>query len=405
MRVVQVIPTLDQAGAEKQMTYLAIGLKQRGIDVAVCVLTRSGPYQSVLEEAGVPVHFLGKRGKLDMAALARLRRLLRELHPDVVQTWLFAGNVYGRIAARQAGVPYIVASERCVDLWKKWWHFRFDRWLLRHTDRVVVNSSGVREFYAAHGIPGEKIVMIPNGILPPQLPEVPRSEVLQELGLPQESRLVGVVGRLWPQKSIRDAIWSADLLKRIRDDVHLLVIGDGPERQALIRFRDQVEIADRVHFLGHREDVHRLMQHLDVFWNTSLYEGQSNALMEAMALGVPVVAADIPGNRDLVVHEVTGYLVPRGPHMRAEFARFTKKLLEDEDLRRRLGEAGRQRILSEFSLEQMVAGYVALYEGLLSGPGLDQSATRPGIGTPAILGGEATEFQRPATAEGESAKD
>jgi len=366
MRIVQIIPTLDRAGAEKQMVYLACGLKARGIDVHVGVLTRDGPYRQDLESAGIPVTLIGKQRKIDLGALRRLQRLLTELRPDIVQTWLFAANVYGRLAARRAGVPHLIACERCVDLWKWWWHFWIDRRLARITDRIIVNSSGVRDFYVQHGIPEKKIQVIPNGVTVLQPATVSRATILQELGLPQDARLIGLVGRLWPQKGVRDAIWAADLLKRIRSDVHLLIIGDGPEREALIRYRNNIEIQDRVHFLGHRDDVLRLMPHFDALWNTSRYEGQSNAILEAMALNVPVVASDIPGNRDLVVHQVTGFLVPLGPHLRAGVARFTKKILEDSELACRLGQAAHERVLGEFSVERMVSEYEKTYRELLT---------------------------------------
>jgi hypothetical protein len=93
-------------------------------------------------------------------------------------------------------------------------------------------------------------VIIPNGILPPKPSTTPRDVLLDELGLPAGSRLIGLMGRLWAQKRVDDAIWAADLLKRVRDDTHLLILGDGPLREKLRRFRDKVEIRDRVHFLG-----------------------------------------------------------------------------------------------------------------------------------------------------------
>jgi glycosyltransferase involved in cell wall biosynthesis len=188
--------------------------------------------------------------------------------------------------------------------------------------------------------------------------------LLSELDLPPDALLIGAVGRLWPQKRLKDLIWAADLLKCVRDDVHLLVIGDGPQRWRLQHYRDQVEIGDRVHFLGERSDVPRLLPHLSCLWLGSGYEGQSNAIMEAMSAGVPVVATDITGNRDLVVPGETGYLVPVGD--RGEFARWTKVLLEDAALARRFGEAGRERMLKEFSIERMVQRHAELYAGLAS---------------------------------------
>jgi glycosyltransferase involved in cell wall biosynthesis len=152
-------------------------------------------------------------------------------------------------------------------------------------------------------------------------------------------------------------------LKVVRDDVHLLIIGDGPDRQRLARYRRHVRIEDKVHFLGHRDDVPRMMPHFDALWLASGYEGLPNVIMEAMAAAVPVVATDIPGNRDLVIHGETGFLVPVGD--RAEIARKTQRLLDDVDLALRLGAAGKARVLSQFGLEAMVDQYASLYRELL----------------------------------------
>ena len=129
-------------------------------------LTRSGPLEGQLSEAGIPVTTIGKRWKIDPLAYVRLRRLVSRLRPDLIHTWLFAGNAYGRVAGLACGVKHLVASERCVDLWKRPHEFLIDRYLVRRTAKIVVNSSGVREFYVARGLPDEKFEVIPNGIPP-----------------------------------------------------------------------------------------------------------------------------------------------------------------------------------------------------------------------------------------------
>jgi glycosyltransferase involved in cell wall biosynthesis len=362
-RILQIIPTLDQAGAEKQMSLLARGLPRDEFEVHVCALTRGGPLEAELLQAGIPPVVIGKAWRLDPWAFWRLRRHVARLRPDLVQTWLFAGNAYGRAAGILAGVKHLVAGERCVDLWKGDLELVIDRWLARRTDRIVANSQGVRDYYVQHGLPTTRIEVIPNGVGLAPASRLSGAAVREQLGLPPGSRLIGLVGRLWMQKRVKDAIWAADLLKVIRDDVHLLVIGDGPQRQRLLRFRENVRIRDKVHFLGHRADVADLLPHFDLLWSTSRFEGQSNAILEAMAAGVPVVATDIPGTRDLVVHGQTGYLVPVGD--RAGITRYTDRLLNDPALAARLGQAGRQRALAEFSVEKMVARYVELYREVM----------------------------------------
>jgi len=362
-RILQIIPTLDRAGAEKQMSLLARRLPREEFDVHVCALTRGGPLLGGLQKAGIPTTVIGKRWKLDPQACWRLTRHVSRLRPELIHTWLFAADSYGRAAGIACGVKCLVGGLRCVDPWKGWLELRIDRYLARHTARIVANSPGVRDFYVRQGLPAEKIEVIPNGIGPIPPSRTTRRQLLGELGLAGEVHLVGLVGRLWAQKRVKDAIWAADLLKVIRDDVHLLVVGDGPLRQRLLKFRRQVEITDRVHFLGHRNDLPQLLPHFDVLWSTSAYEGQSNVIMEAMASGVPVVATDIAGTRDLVVPNLTGYLVPVGD--RAGLARHTNRLLDDPALAGRLGRAGQERMSGEFSVEKMVARHAELYRRLL----------------------------------------
>jgi len=364
IRVLQIIPSLDRCGAEKQLTLLACGLPRDRFDVHVCALTRGGPLEQPLRQARIPLTVIGKSWKIDPLAYARLKRLIARLQPDLVHTWLFAANAYGRWAARQAGVEHLVAGERCVDQWKHWHELAIDKRLARYTQRIVTNSSGVRDFYAAHGVPADKFVIIPNGVEPWTAPAAKsREELLAELGLPPEARLIAAVNRLWPQKRVKDLIWAADLLKIVIPNAHLLIIGDGPQRWRLERYRDQCEIRDCVHFLGQREDVSSLLPHCECLWLGSGYEGQSNAILEAMSAGLPVIATDIPGNRDLVVPEQTGYLVPIGD--RAAFARWTNLLLSDRERGAQLGAAGRRRVQMEFSIDKVVARHAALYDELV----------------------------------------
>jgi glycosyltransferase involved in cell wall biosynthesis len=362
-RILEIIPTLDRAGAEKQLCLLAKGLPRDQFDVHVCALTRGGPLENDLRTAGVPTTMIGKRWKLDPAAFSRLKQHVATIKPDLVHAWMFAANTYGFAAAWACGVKNFVVGQRCVDPWKSGLKLMLDREMARRSRCVVVNSEGVRDFYVQHGTPSERVRVIPNGVVMPEKPTTTRQEILAELQLPQNSRLIGLVGRLWPQKRVKDAIWAADLLKVIRDDVHLLVIGDGPMANDLRRYRDQVRIADKVHFLGERGDVPRLMPHFDVLWSTSGYEGLSNVILEAMAAAVPIVATDIPGTRELVEANVTGYLVPVGD--RAAFAKYTERLLNDAALAAQLSAAARRRVEEEFSVEKMIARHAALYRELL----------------------------------------
>jgi len=362
-RLLHVIPTLERGGAEKQLVLLATALPKEEFDVHICALTRGGQLEAPLRTAGIPITILGKRWKADPIAWWQLRRHIKGLRPDIVQSWLFTANAYARTAGRSAGVRRLVASERCVDSWKSERELFVDRRLARFTDAIICNSRGVRQFYLAQGIEPAKLRVIYNGIGPALPSSATRAQLLEELGLPPNSRIIGAVGRLWPQKRVKDLIWAADLIKVIRDDVHLVILGDGPQRRALENYRELCHIEDKVHFLGARDDVARWMPHFDLLWLASGFEGLPNVVMEAMAAGIPVVASDIPGTNELVVNGETGFLVPLGD--RAGLARWANKILDDSALAARLGAAGRQRIGQEFTLGAMVEKHAALYRELM----------------------------------------
>ncbi|TWU04299.1 glycosyltransferase family 4 protein [Stieleria varia] len=359
IRLALVIPTMDRGGAEKQLCLLAENLPRDEFDVRVFLLTREGPLVDRLRDAGVSVTLIGKRFKADPTALFRLRRELKSFAPDIVHTWIFAANSFGRLAAKWAGVPTILASERCVDPWKSRMHFMVDRWLAKSTAAITTNSEGVRDFYAQHGIDRELFRVIPNGIEPRRGVAVGRDEVRRRLQVEPERKLILAVGRLWPQKRYRDLIWAAELLGTLRLDTTLVIVGDGPQKGELLRFRDSVTCPQHVRFAGPRTDVAELLNGADLFWIGSEYEGQSNAVIEAMQAGVPVIGTDIPGNRDLIVPGVTGQIVELGD--RAGFARQSQELLENPAMAARFGQAAMERINRDFTISAMVEAHIGLY--------------------------------------------
>ncbi len=366
LKIALVIPTMDRGGAEKQVVLLATGLARAGCDVRVVLLTRDGPRSESLRQAGIEVVLIGKKFKVDPTALVRLAKWFGEWQPDVVHTWLFAANSFGRVAAHHASVPVIIASERCVDPWKRDWHFVIDRWLQKWTDAVTTNSEGVRDFYVDHGISPDKFVIIPNGIEPATTNDpsarIDRRTALQRLEVGEDHRLILAVGRLWPQKRIRDLIWAAELLGTLRQDTTLVIIGDGPQRDEMLRHRDAVSRVAHIRFAGDRDDVLQLLPHADAFWIASEYEGQSNAVIEAMQAGVPVVASNIPGNRDLVIDDQTGCLFELGDT--GKLAEKTHELLSNPDMSARLAAAAKSRIETKFTIDAMIDAHLTLYQRL-----------------------------------------
>ena len=364
LNVLQLIPTLDRSGAEKQMALLAAGLPRDRFHVEVATLTRLGPLEADLNAAGLRVTNIGKRFKADPFALLRLARFIKRGSFDVVQTWIFAADTYGRMAAHWARVPVVVTSEMAVDLWKGRTQLAADRYLARWTDKVVGNSQAVVDFYRKAGIPEGRLSLIYSGIADEEPPSVDRDEIRRSLGLPEGCPLAIFVGRLAEQKGVDYLLAALDLLQHVQPDLRTIFAGDGPSRARLEAKAAAFELTGKglVKFLGHRDDVPRLLAASDLLVLPSLYEGLPNVVLEAMRFAKPVVATAAPGTTELVVDGETGVLVPigNGPLL----ARAIRDLVRDPERGRTLGKAGRQRVETEFGVARMIESYATLYEEL-----------------------------------------
>lgn len=364
IRVALLIDTLRPAGAEKQLVTVATGLDRGRFEPRVLCLTETGPYEDALRAAGVAVTLIGKRHKVGGLALRRLRGVLRREHPHVLHTWMFTCNLYGRLAAR--GLPIAtLASEVAADVTKSAARLAIDRWLAPSTDAVYVNSSVVARFYHQRcGIPLEKLVVIPNGVRVPDMARVARTA----LGVPEDAFVLCGAGRLSPEKGF-DRVIEALATPALRArPVVLLIAGEGPSRAALEALAAACGVAARVHLLGHRADLPGVLRAADAFVLSSLHEGMSNVLMEAMALGLPCVSTPVGGVDELLRDGESGLVVPAAEP--APIAAAVARLMDDPELARRLGAAARERMAREFSLAANVRRFESLYERLARRTGM-----------------------------------
>jgi glycosyltransferase involved in cell wall biosynthesis len=362
LKVLQLIPTLDRSGAEKQMVMLAKGLPRDRFQVEVATLTRYGPFEAELRDAGIAVTTVAKRSKLDPLALVRLTRFLMAGRFDVVQSWIFAANTYGRVAAHLARVPAVVVAEMAVDLWKGRSERLIDRQLATWCDCLVGNSCAVVDFYREIGVPDDRLVMIHSGIDAAEPPVIDREAVRAELGFGRRAPLVLFAGRLAEQKRVNDLLKALDLLQHVQPDLCSVIVGDGPLRAHLEEIAQAYDLKSRVRFLGHCNDVPRLLTAADLVVLPSAYEGLPNIVLEAMWFRKPVVATAAPGTTEVVVDGETGLLVPVGNTVC--LARAIRDVIRNPALAERLGQAGRARADAHFRTDAMVTQFAELYEQL-----------------------------------------
>ncbi len=363
LRVLFVIDELDIGGTEQQILELVRRIDRSRFEPHVCCF-RYGRKAKEIASFGVPVHHEPKRMKADPGLILRLASLMRRERFDIVQTYLWTANTWARLAARLAGVPIVVASERNVDIWEQRYKRTIGRWLAHSTDRIIANSEAVRRYLLDRGgLEPDKVVTIYNGVNferfhAPCDPQVRR----QELGIPSSCVLAGVVARVEPAKDHATLLQAMSLIRDRVPNLHLVVVGGGTEEERLRRLSRELGIADRVHFTGFRTDAAEWLQSLDFSVLSSVKEGLSNSVIESMAAGRSIAATDVGGNAEVIIPEETGLLVP--PRDTTALANALARLAESPELREKFGRAGQERVESVFAIAPMLAQTEQLYQSL-----------------------------------------
>jgi L-malate glycosyltransferase len=352
-------------GGQERQTVMNVRTVDRSrFEPVVACLHLDGEHLADLAAAGVrPVVFdLG--GSMMRAntgvQLVRLVRFIRSSSIALVHAQDIYTNVLGTVAAAIAGVPSVVTR---VDLNHAVSGYRREalRLVTRRADRVLVNALCIRDLAIREGVEPDRVVVVRNGL---DLHEFDRAaRRAPEAPAPEPGGVVCVANMHHPVKGQTDLLMAMKEVVRIRPEAHLVLVGDGVRRPHLERSARQLGIVERCHFVGHRFDGPSILSRAAVSVSASHAEGISNAILEAMAARLPVVATAVGGSPELVRDGVNGFLVPPGAP--APLARRILELLASAPLRRRMGEKGRRIVEREFSVEQMRASYDALYEDLI----------------------------------------
>lgn len=366
------ITDLDLGGAERCLAQLAARAgRGRFEPVVLCLGPRPQRAERscvpILEAAGVETHFLNARRYWQFPRVVRtLAGLLRQPGADLLQTFLFHANLAGRLAAREAGVPAVVSGIRVAERASRW-HLWLDRWTHPYVDRYACVSKAAADFTASRGrIPAEKLVVIPNGIDAAQYPAAHPANPA-DLGVSPGRRIVVFVGRLHEQKGAEWLIETAPGWLGRLPDCDLVLVGEGPLRPALELLALRLGIAGRVHFTGFRTDVPAILRASGLLVLPSRWEGMPNALLEAMASGLPVVATRAEGVVELLGPAAGEQTVAFGESQ--GFAERVVALMSDPDRAMRLGAANRARAEESFSVSAMVGAYEKLWDSLLEAQG------------------------------------
>jgi glycosyltransferase involved in cell wall biosynthesis len=380
LKVLQIITRIDKGGSAEDIVITAMGLDKERYELTLM----SGPVEDPSQDRKKEIEGYGIRHIFipelvrninlfkDLMAFLKIYRVLRKEKFDIVHTHTSKAGLLGRLAAKMARVPIIIYTPHGHVFFGYFSSLKTKIFILLEklasplADKIVALTNGEKEDYIVYKIASErKLAIICSGVDLNRFKELSSDEkrkIKKELGIPENSLVVGTAGRLVPIKGLEFLVEASKIIVSKYPDTYFLFAGDGPLRQSLEKKACRMGVKDNIIFLGWRDDVPKIISIFDIFVLPSLNEGMGRVLVEAMSLGKPIVASEIGGIPDLVIHGKNGFLVP--PKNPKELAKYIQILLDNEEKRQKLGLAGK-RMAVNFSAQIMLKKTSNLYEELL----------------------------------------
>lgn len=336
-------------GQEHRVLYDLKGMAARGHEVLL-VAREQSRIRHEAQSAGIPVMTLALRRATDVGSVAALCRMLRERKVDVANTHSGVDSWIGGLAAKLARTPVLLRTRHLnLPLKRNWVNF------VHYLPDCVITCGDAmrRQLIETNNFPSERVVSIPTGIdLDAFQPKRPRVVTRQELGLAENDFAVLMVGIIRHVKGHDVALSAFQILNRQNSQAKLILAGDGPMQDHIKKLARDLGIAGSVQFLGFRNDVADLMRAADVLLLTSRSEGVPQSVTQALSLGLPVVATDVGGVRELIEHERSGLLVPSEDP--TSTAGAMNRILHEPEIVRRFRETGHAHVIANYSLQAML---------------------------------------------------
>ncbi len=364
IRVLHLLLSLETGGMERFVYEHCLGMDKEQFDVSVCCIDRLGGFYDRLIEQGIHVDLIQKnQQKFDWFFSLKLSKYLREKKIDILHIHtgaFFHGSVAGFLA-RTKGVIYTEHGRHYKEPWQL---YILDQISSRCVDQIITVSEALeRHLINKMRLPSSKIKTIINGVnsevfAPREKPQC----LLDEFSIDRDIKIIGTVGRLAEIKDQETLIRAFLFIKEQYENSKLFIIGEGPCEQQLKELVDKYKLKNDVIFTGNRGDIQKFLSLFDIFVLSSLMEGTSISLLEAMSSGLPCVVTNVGGNVLLISNDVNGYTVPPGDEMLLSINIL--KLIENSSLRQSFSLKSRKIIEENFSFNQVLQVYADLYTEL-----------------------------------------
>lgn len=361
MRVLFLTPSLGAGGAERHASILLPGLRDRGIDARLLALGPGGAFLAPLQAAGVPVEVLDMRHQLDLRRVAG-SHILRRFAAQAIVSRGVNGLYIGHLIARWRGAGHAYNDHVQIGLALSQRREAMVSFLAPRLDLVIGVADEQTSAWLRRGCRAERIRIIPNGVPVPSVSE-DRSAIRRELDIPETAVVAVLVAGLRAVKRVPDFVRAVQLARATAPDLVGVIVGDGPERASV-----QAAIGDSaaVRLLGHRDDVPRILRAADIFTLSSQLEAAPMAILEAMAMGLPIVSTDVGVISELLEPGRSGLLVPPGGV--AELSAALARLASDAGLRGAMGAQAAARHRARWDAARMIDDYATALELVLARP-------------------------------------
>lgn len=358
-KILHLITGLEVGGAET-MLLKTLPQLQNDFDDRVCCIVGHGPMGEKLKAAGIPVFYLELRNIFDFNVILRFRKIVKEFAPDILVTYLIHADLFGRIFGRIFGVKKIVCSQRGALLQWEWLRFfdRVTKFLV--TKYIVQTETAQKELMQKLHLPKEKFTIIPNAIDPSEYDfELDKDAKKKELGIDPDNLNIVCVSKLRRGKGHEYLLEAFEKVFQMNENVNLLLAGDGEKKSELTKQVENYKSKSNIYFLGNRNDVNEILKISDIFVLATEGEGMSNAIMSAMASGLPIITTNIEVNKELIQNNDTGILIPAQNTVAIE--KYILLLIQDASLRKKLRTNANKTVIKNYNLKKIYNEFKSFY--------------------------------------------
>jgi glycosyltransferase involved in cell wall biosynthesis len=360
IKIVYIINSLALGGAEKLLLDICQNLDKSKYEIYVCTVNGGGPLLKSFQNANVKLKIFEKKSKIGLKVIWQIYKYLKEIKPDIVHTHLFGGDTWGRFAAILAHTPIIISTEHNINLDEGWLKKRIKQILSIYTKKIIAVSAGARDYaIKADKIKPEKITVIYNGI------DLSKFKFRGYKSVDKNKKINAVVvARLAKQKGHKYLFSAMPAIIKKYPNFVLNIIGSGNEEQSLKEQAKKLNVSHYIEFWGKKEGLENILPQMDLLLAPSVWEGLGINILEAQSVGLPVLASNTGGIREIITHKKTGLLF-LSKNSESIF-KAVDLLFSDSELSEQMVKNAYAKVREKFNLEKMVSAYENLYFELIN---------------------------------------